>query len=283
MSITKHLVIIIGAAALLAASWWLIAHRRQLPPAGSGAQQLRSIPAEAIFLDAAEIVTNGSSRVLALRFDGQVELVPHHFVNEDSEAPLTIDEWAERLGAPVVFNAGQYDENLSHLGWLKQNGEWLVPHRHAAWQALLLSGPTDGAAWARIADLAQAETGVEKRYRQVIQSMMLVDDTGRIRVRRSHKSACRTIVAEDTLGRILVIVTEGAVVLADLAEWLLQQDLGILRAMNLDGGVESQLAVSTPELTFSFYGQHSSGIQGGRLRHGLPTVVAVRPLAGARR
>ncbi len=268
---------------MLTVGWWLIAQRPQLPPNDGHPQELPSISAEVLYLDASDIVTTGSPRVLALRFDGKVELAPYHFASEGLDAPITISDWAERLHAPVVFNAGQYDENLAHLGWLKRDGEWIVPHLHAAWQALLLSGPVDGAAWARIVDLSQADGSVEKRYRQAIQSMMLVDDSGRARVRRSTKSACRTVVAEDTHGRILVMVTEGAVILADLAGWLTRQDLGIVRAMNLDGGLESQLAVNTPRLSFTFYGQHNTGLQGGRLPHGIPTVIAVRPRAGARR
>jgi len=65
--------------------------------------------------------------------------------------------------------------------------------------------------------------------------MMLVDDHGRVRVRDTEKAACRTAIAQDRDGRMLVLVTEGAVTLADLARYLAKSDLHIARAMNLDG------------------------------------------------
>lgn len=246
------------------------------------------MPAEILHLDAGDIVRRGSSRVLAVRLERGVELVPHHFAAEGFSAPQPIDVWADRLGDPILFNAGQFAEDLSHLGWLKKDGEWIVSHRHAAWQGLLLSGPVDGAAWARIADLRQAKPSIVERYAHAIQSMMLLDDSNKIRVRDTDKTACRTVVAEDTRGRILILVTEGAVTLADFARWLPKQNLDIVRAMNLDGGIESQLAVRTPDLELSFYGQYGTGstaFEGapGTIQYPLPAVVAVRRVGQPRR
>lgn len=269
--------------AALGAFAWFQSRDPQLPPSGSSTLPLPAANAELLHLDASEIVKRGAPRAIAIRFEGDVELVPHHFTQEGMDEPQPIHAWAEHLQAPVIFNAGQYDENLAHLGWLKSRGEWIVPHRHAAWQGLLLSGPRDGAAWARVADLSQAPESVVERYNHVLQSMMLFDDQGRGRVRRSNKTACRTVVAEDTQGRVLVLVTEGAVTLADLAEWLPKQDLNLVRAMNLDGGLEAQLAVRTPAFELDFHGQYGTGVTGlegstPRFRYPLPAVVAVRPV-----
>jgi len=56
-----------------------------------------------------------------------------------------------------------------------------------------------------------------------------------------------------------------------------------VRAMNLDGGIESQLAIHTPELELAVYGQYGTGTTvfgsgGGQIRYPLPAVVAVRPV-----
>jgi hypothetical protein len=244
---------------------------------------LPSIGGELMYLDATDITRRGSSRVVVLRLSGPAELVPYHYEDEKLEGPQPIEEWAKRVQAPVLFNAGQFDENLDHLGWLKRDGRFISERKKDQWKALLLSGPVDGGIWARIADLEQADAGVEKRYRHAIQSMMLLDDRGKLRVRDTDKTACRTIVAEDRAGRILIIITEGAVSLADMARWLPEQDLDIVRAMNMDGGIESQLAVRTGELDLSFYGQYGTGttvFEGGpgTIRFPIPAVIAVRPL-----
>ena len=159
---------------------------------------------------------------------------------------------------------------------------WLSPQRKPGWMGLLVSGPLDGGAWGRIVDLEQADANVVRRYRHVLQSMMLVDDAKRIRVRNSERAACRTVVAEDRQGRLLVLATEGAVTLKSLAAWLPRSGLGVVRAMNLDGGIESQLAIDTPELRMALYGQygteaHVLEAHGPMVRYPLPVVVAVQP------
>ncbi len=279
----RHLMALGLALALvtLGLASWLFWGGPAVPALGA-ATPLPSIEAELFYLDAGAIVRRGSPRALVLRFSGKPEFVPYHFKHDGLSAPRTIEEWAAHLNAPVVFNAGQFDEKLDYLGWLKRDGEWLSRAKKGPWKGLLVSGPLDGAVFGRIVDLDYAEAEIEKRYRHVVQSMMLIDAEHKVRVRDSELTACRTVVAEDERGRILVLVTEGATTLGDLARWLPRAPLGVVRAMNLDGGVESQVAVRTPELTLAFYGQHGTGTTGlpatpGQIRYPLPAVVAVRP------
>ncbi len=257
-------------------AWWL-------KPATSPSWEaisIASLGAEVLFADASAIARRGPGRVLILRFSQPMELVPHHFREERLPGPLPVESWATHLGAQVVFNAGQFDEALDHLGLLKADGRWLSQRRKPAWKGLLVSGPTDGAVWARIVDLDDADATVVERYRHVVQSMMLVDATSKVRVRDTELTASRSIVAEDKRGRILLLFTEGATTLADLARWLPRTDLGIVRAMNLDGGIESQLAIGTPELRLTLYGQYGTGAAwspgAGSMHYPLPAVVAAR-------
>jgi hypothetical protein len=53
--------------------------------------------------------------------------------------------------------------------------------------------------------------------------------------------------------------------------------------MNLDGGIESQVAIRTPELELALYGQYGTGttvFEGapGQIRYPLPAVIAVHPV-----
>ncbi len=274
---------------LAVATIWIWNDRGEshLPHVVGEVTRLESLGAELLVLDAQSITRRGSNKVLVVRFDGPVEFAPYHFAEAELhlEGPQPIEDWAKTLGVSMVFNAGQFDEKLQHIGWLKRDGHFVREVFKPQWKGLLLSGPNSGRdqPWSRIADLELAPKEIEESYRHVVQSMMLIDDQGKLRVRESEKDACRTVVAEDRKGRPMVIITEGAVTLAEFGRWLGAQDLGIVRAMNLDGGIESQLFIHTEELQLSFYGQWGTGttmLKGapGRIRYPLPAVVAVRAL-----
>jgi exopolysaccharide biosynthesis protein len=74
--------------------------------------------------------------------------------------------------------------------------------------------------------------------------------------------ARRTVVAEDAQGHILVIVTSPTgptqMTMAEMVDWLQQSGLGIVSALNLDGGSSSQLYLGAtdtpPELRQGYVG-----------------------------
>lgn len=244
---------------------------------------LSRLDADVFFLSVPELVQRGPPGLVVVRLNGPAIFEPHYYKDEQLPAPLTVDAWAERLEAPIVLNAGQFDEQRQYLGWLKRRGRWLSKTKKPGWMGLLVSKPSDPndiAVCSRIVDLEQAPEQIAQRYANVMQSMMLVDDGARIRVRQSGFAACRTVVAEDTKGRLLILVTEGAVTLYQLADWLPTSGLDIVRAMNLDGGIESQLSIRTPELNLTLYGQYGKEnklfeAHPGTVRYPLPTVISV--------
>jgi hypothetical protein len=240
-----------------------------------------SVGAEVFYLDASSITKRGPTRMLVVRFSGPVDFVPHHFAKDNMPNPAPIEDWSAKLGAPIVFNAGQFDEKLNHLGWLKGDGTWLFDDRKVQWKGLLVSGPVEGGAFSGVIDLEHANANIADGYRNAVQSMMLLDETAQVRVRDTDKTACRTVVAQDKDGRMLILVSEGAITLADLARWVGdEKSLGIVRAMNMDGGIEAQIAISTPELKLALYGQYGTGnnvFEGvGPVRFPLPAVIAVK-------
>lgn len=253
----------------------------------SQAIHLSRLDADVFFMSIPQLVQRGPPGLVVVRLNSPAIFEPHYYKAEQLPAPLTVDAWAERLQAPIVFNAGQFDEQRQYLGWLKSRGQWLSKTKKPTWMGLLVSNPSDPKDFgvhSRIVDLEQASDQIAQRYDNVMQSMMLVDDGAHVRVRRSPFAACRTVVAEDTKGRLLILVTEGAVTLSQLADWLPISGLGIVRAMNLDGGIESQLSIQTPELNLTLYGQYGKEnklfeAHPGTVRYPLPTVVSVRQAA----
>ncbi|MCK5690151.1 phosphodiester glycosidase family protein, partial [Myxococcota bacterium] len=220
---------------------------------------LASIDAEVYFLEASSISLRGPGEIVALRLGKDFELVPYHQSDFPEDEPLSVEEWAEKLDSPVVFNAGQFDEKQRHLGWLKGNSKRLPSYYKKKWMGLLVSGPLVGPSFSGIIDLETVNPLIEKSYRHVVQSMMLLDEAGKVRVRETDNSACRTVLAQDESGALWVIITRGAVTLGDMARWVSAQSFGYVRAMNLDGGLEAQLAINTPELHLALYGQYGAG------------------------
>jgi uncharacterized protein YigE (DUF2233 family) len=209
----------------------------------------------------------------------------HHFRAEQLEEPLDILEWQTRTGHDLVFNAGLFRENYAYLGLLYGDGQSLGGKRHATWLGLFAAEPTTaGTAPATIMDLA-TESFDEQRppYREAAQSLMLLDEHGKIRVRRSGKQAQQTIVGEEDNGHILLFKTTRPASLYDIGRCLQESFPHLRRAMAMDGGSSSDMAMAPAlrrqtghtmgELSgwMPFLSQASSG----HIR--LPAVIGISP------
>jgi uncharacterized protein YigE (DUF2233 family) len=227
----------------------------------------------------------GSPNTLVLRIDTtKYRFEAFQFAALSLESPLSVEEWAEKTGAPVVFNAGQYYENYKHMGLLIKNGSNLGTKLIAQWKGLLVENPSQGnPAPVSLLDLEfdQADTS-GTTYSFAVQSLMLFDRAGSKRIRKSDWVANRTIVAMDWGHTLYVFCTEGGYTLWELAEFIRDLGLELKHAMTLDGGCQSQLAINTPSLTHAFYGKWA--FQGGislipmpGFKMKLPAVIAVFP------
>lgn len=227
--------------------------------------------------EAAPPAAEGS--LLILRLDPRLwRLEPRHYADEGLEEPAGLEEWVRRTMAPVVFNAGFYHPDRSHIGILMRDGRNLGSSLHPKWKGLLVSDPADPEdPPVDILDLLDEKFSVaHPSYRNAVQSLMILKD-GVKRVPRTARTASRTAVAVDRRGRFYIVWAEGAHSLWDLADILDRSGLGIRRAMVLDGGREAQLAVETDKVSIRKWGGGSGS--GGLLdvQVPLPAVVAVRP------
>lgn len=201
-------------------------------------------------------------------------------------APPTITEWQRHTDGYVLFNAGLFREDYSYLGVLMTEGRPLGGKRHHSWQGLFAAEPTEPAQRkARVLDLAFDTFPEEYRhfpYREAAQSLMLLDRTGKPRVRPSGKRAHQTIVAEDGEGKIVVMKSAGPAPLYGLAECLRDTQPNIRQAMAMDGGSSSDV-IASPELLgvvpdTGKRPEWRSMLEGHATHHiGLPAVIAVLP------
>ena len=98
-------------------------------------------------------------------------------------------------------------------------------------------------------------------------------------LRRSDWHANRTVLATDRSGRLLILYTEGAYTLWDLADWIERSDLDVRHAMSLDGGFEAQLCVREGGLEYTSFGQWHVDDDGDHsipgIRAHLPSVIGL--------
>ena len=208
----------------------------------------------------------------------------HYYQQEGFSDPLDIHQWQERTGHDLVFNAGLFRENYAYLGLLYGNGRSLGSKRHPTWLGLFVAEPVeDRSRRARVLDLT-FDTFDERQppYREVAQSLMLLDRTGKVRVRQTGKRAHQTLVAEQGNGHLLVLKTTEAVSLHALGECLRDAFPSLRQVMAMDGGSSSDVAVSPllRQATSKMAGVHTwmPLLESSIATHvGLPAVIGVSP------
>ena len=214
----------------------------------------------------------------------QFRFATFYFRGEGFSEPPTIMEWQQRTGATILFNAGQFLEDYTYLGLLLKDGRSIGGKRHRSWRGLFVAEPlAPGGKLAGILDLALDDFSEERpSYREVAQSLMLVDRQGKPRVRRSGRQAQQTVIAELTNGTVLLIKTVGESSLWDVAACLKAGLPEIHQALAFDGGSSSDVLVA-PEVLRSFKGllevtPWAKSVDGsGQRHHPLPSVIAVFP------
>ena len=214
----------------------------------------------------------------------------HYFRSEPLQEPPDIIEWQKRTGHDVVFNAGLFRENFSYLGLLYGQGKSLGGKRHTSWMGLFVAEPTTGGgAKAGILDLSMDRFDEQQPpYGEAAQSLMLLDRTGKVRVRQTGKQSQQTIVAELQDGHILVMKTTDVASLHAIGTCLHEAYPGIRQAMAMDGGSSSDVSISPAlrEAVAKTEGTHPwmtlvNPATNGHIR--LPAVIGISPRRSEKR
>ncbi len=229
--------------------------------------------------------------LLIVRVDPErYQFATDHYRAEGLQAPITIQGWQARTRASILFNAGLFRKDYSYMGLLLKAGRSLGTKAHPKWKGLFVAEPLKpGARKARVLDLAKEAFPLEPPlYLEAAQSLMLVDATGKTRVRQSEKRARQTVVAEDIGGNILVIRTASAVTLWELAVCLRDGLPNVRHAMLMDGGSSSDVVFSKSLAPPPDAGGQPptwrSMVDGSGAGHiALPAVIGITPRGGRRR
>lgn len=254
----------------------------QWSEAGSGAESARTK-----ILYGARL---GPDDLFLLRFSPDLfTFKPYHESEYPSAGSNSISGWADILPEAVaIVNGGQYYPDRSYMGSLSRGGTAMSAGPHRQWKGFVVSEPKAGAPEglpaAAVIDLEEAGRGLKpEHYRNVMQSFMLLDHKGLIRVRESRNLAGRTALGEDREGRLVLIMTPAAISLYELATVLKSPSLGLTRVMAFDGGFEAQMFMRRNGAGFAAGGQFSisdsKAVYIPGYRASLPAVLAVEPLS----
>lgn len=208
----------------------------------------------------------------------------HHYAQDGFTQPPKIWEWQQRTGHQLVFNAGLFRDDFTYLGLLYQGGRSVGSRRHNLWQGLFVAEPAvPGLKKARVFDLASDRFDEARPvYAEAAQALMLLDQSGKIRVRDSGKHAYQTIVAETDKGHILIFKSLGVVPLYDIGRCFKETLPTVRRAMAMDGGSSSDLRIIESLWGKDLHSQEGDSwkslFSGSTNFHiPLPTVIGVSP------
>jgi uncharacterized protein YigE (DUF2233 family) len=214
----------------------------------------------------------------------------HYFRNESLPEPPDIHEWQRRTGHDLVFNAGLFRENFAYLGLLYAQGKSVGGKRHASWMGLFVAEPIEtGPSRAAILDLSMDPFDEQRPpYGEAAQSLMLLDRTGKVRVKQSGKQSQQTIVGVLQNGHIVIMKTTEVASLYAIGRCLHEAYPQIRQAMAMDGGSSSDLSISPAiqKAAAQLEGSHPwvTLLNTGPTGHvGLPAVIGISPRSNVSR
>ncbi len=158
----------------------------------------------------------------------------------------TIQQWQQLLpNALAIVNANYFDTNNRPLGLVVADGGFFgqIITRNDAGVFQVKDGiPRVRSLW--LEPFRQGE-----QFQQAAQAFPMLMSYGYVAPINpdvAQVRAARTVIAQDKLGRILIIVTIYAgVTLGELANWLGNSGLNIDFALNMDGGSSTSLYIAT--------------------------------------
>jgi hypothetical protein len=160
-----------------------------------------------------------------------------------------LETWLADSGALIALNGGYYraeGEMLVPTGLTIVNGE-AIGESYGDFAGMLAINETQ----ARLRWLAQAPYNPEEPLTSALQSFPLLvkpgGEMGFPAELEDYQQARRTVIAQDRAGNFLLLVApRGYFTLHQLSAYLVQSDLDLDIALNLDGGPSSGLLLADP-------------------------------------
>jgi len=182
-----------------------------------------------------------ASEVTIVRFDPSAYKIS---VMYDVANAGSVHEWFQALQPLLVVNGGYFDQQRRATGLVIFDGV----KRGESYQGFGGMILTNAAGEFELRSLRQQPYDPNEPLPQAMQSApMLIQPGGEVaELEDDQARARRTVIARDTSGRILLIVSDLPVfTLSELAQALKRSDLDLDAALNLDGGRSTGLYLHT--------------------------------------
>lgn len=167
----------------------------------------------------------------------------HLKVGYQPAKPLTIDEWMRQEQATAILNGGYFDQDNTSIALTVSNGQAYGTSYNSF--GGMLSVDAQGNVSLRSLNQRPYDPNSEKLQQATQSSPMLMVNGKRTQFNANAASQRRTVVAQDTQGRLLFIVSpSSAFSLDELADLLASSDLALKTALNLDGGASTGMYVN---------------------------------------
>ncbi len=198
----------------------------------------------------------------ALRIDPALYTFRAHY---SPGAPLRLEAWRERLpDAAAIVNANFFDPQGYAQGLLVVDGVLYSQSYQGRGGTVQVQ---NGVVRVRSNTL---EPYMGEPLEQAVQAFpMLVTNGEASYSAGSNQISRRTVAGQDDSGRIVLLMTTSLIGmrLSDLSQYLATTDMGLVNAVNLDGGGSSMLAAYPPGAAPTTFGSFD----------GVPVVLAAYP------
>jgi uncharacterized protein YigE (DUF2233 family) len=182
---------------------------------------------------------NNEDTVIITRFDLQRV---HLSIGYQPNQPLQMSAWMKQTGALALINGGYFDTQNKATSLVIAHGQPSGTSYNGF--GGMLSVDEQGHVALRSLRQRPYDPSSEQLQYATQSSPMLIVDGKRTQFNANAVSQRRSIVAMDTQGRLLFIVSPGqAFSLDELADLLASSDLSLKAALNLDGGASTGLYV----------------------------------------
>lgn len=225
----------------------------------------------------------GDGKLHVVRVDPNVARLDLGLASE-SGTMRTAAQWATHRFS-VVMNAGMFETDYrSNVGHLVHGAHVNQKRWKKTYQSVLAMDPSSpGVPKVTMLDRDAPDFDeAVKPYQTVVQNLRLIKAPGVNVWKPNGRKWSEAFVALDAQGRLLFCFTRTPFEMADLMDRVLALELGVVRAMHVEGGPEASLTVHTKDVSFDFAGSYETGFfprDDNDRQWELPNVIGVRSSA----
>lgn len=168
----------------------------------------------------------------------------HVSIGYQPDKPLQLKDWMQQTHAIAVMNGGYFDQHNQATALLISNGQ----ANGTSYQGCCGMLAVDAQNNVSIQSLSDQpyDPGTEQLQQATQSRPMLIVNGKRTQFQETAAASPRSVVAIDNQGRLLFIVSPAQAFSVDeLADLLVQSDLSLKMALNLDGGSSTGLYLNS--------------------------------------